>query len=559
MNMQRAQLQVLKKTFTAIKTFKVECAGSNPAPVRLFENESNTMQEGGITMNFMELLHINLTNQKKQTENGAIGYQTTGKALVDLNFAVASLRNESETQIVKRFLPAFYEDRLLAVKWLFFLRDVRGGLGERRTFRILMKYLATSFPELTQYLVELMAEYGRFDDLLCLLDTPVEETVLTVLKAQLEQDAQNLTRCESVSLCAKWMPSNNASSEASRNTAAKLQQFMGLTAKEYRKLLASLRAHLNVTEVYMSENRWTQINYAHVASRSNILYRNAFLRHDEIRRKNYLEQVRQNKAVIHAGVLMPHEIVSQYTTCCGWRINVNAKDAALEALWKSLPNKAASAQNILCVVDGSGSMLCPVGNGNTTALHVANALGIYFSERMHGAFRNKFITFSEKPRYVNLTACRTLKEKLELALSHNDCTNTNIEATFNLILQTARNSHLKQNELPQTVLIISDMEFDCATGNNVNDTLFETIENRFSMHCYRMPKLVFWNVNSRTNVVPVRENKLGVALVSGFSVNICNMVLSNELDPFTCLKKVLDSERYQKVENAYIQCDINLV
>ncbi len=320
-----------------------------------------------------------------------------------------------------------------------------------------------------------------------------------------------------------------------------------------------MRAHLNVTEVYMSENRWTQINYAHVASRSNILYRNAFLRHDEIRRKNYLEQVRQSKAVIHAGVLMPHEIVSQYTTCCGWRINVNAKDAALEALWKSLPNKAASAQNILCVVDGSGSMLCPVGNGNTTALHVANALGIYFSERMHGAFRNKFITFSEKPRYVNLTACRTLKEKLELALSHNDCTNTNIEATFNLILQTARNSHLKQNELPQTVLIISDMEFDCATGNNVHDTLFETIENRFAMHGYRMPKLVFWNVNSRTNVVPVRENKLGVALVSGFSVNICNMVLSNELDPFTCLKKVLDSERYQKVENAYIQCDINLV
>ncbi len=160
MNMQRAQLQVLKKTFTAIKTFKVECAGSNPAPVRLFENESNTMQEGGITMNFMELLHINLTNQKKQTENGAIGYQTTGKALVDLNFAVASLRNESETQIVKRFLPAFYEDRLLAVKWLFFLRDVRGGLGERRTFRILMKYLATSFPELTQY-VRSIQKYSR--------------------------------------------------------------------------------------------------------------------------------------------------------------------------------------------------------------------------------------------------------------------------------------------------------------------------------------------------------------------------------------------------------------
>lgn len=499
-------------------------------------------------MNFMELLHKNLTNQKKQTENGAIGYQTTGKALVDLNFAVASLRSESEAQIVKRFLPAFYEDRLLAIKWLFFLRDVRGGLGERRTFRILMNHLAASDPHLAERLAALMAEYGRFDDLLCLFDTPVEETVLMVLKQQLEQDIQNMEQSAPVSLCAKWMPSSNASSKNSKIAAAKLQQFMELTAKEYRKMLASLRAYLNITEVYMSDNRWEEIDYTGVASRSNILYRNAFLHHDEARRNQYLADVQESKAVIHAGVLMPHEIVAQYTTCAGWRISVNAEDAALEALWKNLPDKVSSAQNVLCVVDGSGSMMCPIGNGNTTALHVSNALGIYFAERMHGAYRNKFITFSGSPQYVNLSACKTFREKLELALSHNDCTNTNIEATFNLILQTARNSHLKQKELPQTVLVISDMEFDCAVGSRGTDTLFDTIKARFARYGYRMPKLVFWNVNSRTNVIPVRENELGVALVSGFSVNVCNMVLSNELDPFACLKKVLEGERYQKVE-----------
>ena len=497
--------------------------------------------------NFMEQLHMTLTNRKKVTENGAVGYETTGKSLVDLNFAVASLRNEDEAQIIKRFIPAFYEDRLLAMKWLFFLRDVRGGLGERRTFRILIRYLAASFPEMMKSLVAIMADYGRFDDLLCLLDTPVEETVLTVLKTQLEQDIKNAMYSENISLCAKWMPSNNTSSEASKKAAAKLQQFMGLTAREYRKMLASLRDRLNVTEVYMSNNRWTQINYENVASRANLLYRKAFLLHDEERRKIYLERVQENKAVIHAGVLMPHEIVTQYTTCSGWRISVNAEDAALEALWKNLPNTVKNAQNVLCVVDGSGSMLCPVGNGNTTAIHVSNALGIYFAERMHGAFRNQFITFSSKPQYVNLSACKTLKEKLELALSHNDYTNTNIEATFNLILQTARNSHLRQNELPQTVLVISDMEFDYATGSGVTDTLFDTIKNRFARYGYRMPKLVFWNVNSRTNVIPVRENELGVALVSGFSVNVCNMVLSNELNPYACLKKVLDGERYQKV------------
>lgn len=501
-------------------------------------------------MNFMELLKNNLNNQKIRTENGAIGYQTTGKALVDLNFAVASLRNENEAQIIKRFLPAFYEDQLLALKWLFFLRDVRGGLGERRSFRIIMRSLATSTPELAEKLIALMAEYGRFDDLLYLFDTPVEQTVLATLKQQLEDDVQSMEQSASVSLCAKWMPSGNASSKDSKHKAAKLQGFMGLTAKEYRRLLASLRAYLKVTETYMSGNRWEEIDYTSVASRANVLYRKAFLLHDEARRTQYLADVGENKAVIHAGVLMPHEIATQYTTYGGWKISVNAKDDALEALWKNLPNTVGNAQNVLCVVDGSGSMMCPVGSGTTTALHVSNALGIYFAERMHGAFRNKFITFSAKPRYVDLSACRSLREKLELALSHNDCTNTNIEATFQLILQTALKSHLRQNELPQTILIISDMEFDCATGNSATEPLFASIQRRFANYGYKIPKLVFWNVNSRTNVIPVRENKLGVALVSGFSVNVCKMVLSNELDPFACLKKILDGERYKKVEEA---------
>lgn len=500
-------------------------------------------------MGFMEQLHLSLTGQKKITENGAVAYETSGKALVDLNFAVSSLRNENDAQIIKQFIPAFYEDRVLAVKWLFFLRDIRGGLGERRTFRILMRYLACSFPEMTKGLAAIMADYGRFDDLLCLLDTPVEETVLTILKSQLENDIRSLERAESISLCAKWMPGNNTSSETSRNTAAKLQHFMGMTAREYRKMLAALRAHLNVTEVYMSDNRWSEIDYEKVASKANILYRNAFLRHDESRRNNYLEKAGQNGAVMHAGVLMPHEIVSQYAMRSHWQLGVTAEDAALETLWNNLPNTAENAQNVLCVVDGSGSMLCPIGIGNTTALHVSCALGIYFAERMSGPYHNQFITFSSRPQYVNLSSCKTLKEKLELTFSHNDCSNTNIEATFNLILHTALSSHLKQKDLPQTVLIISDMEFDCAMGSGKTDTLFDTIKRNFTRSGYKMPKLVFWNVNSRTNVIPVRENELGVALVSGFSVNICNMVLSNELNPFACLKKILDGERYRKVEN----------
>lgn len=500
-------------------------------------------------MSFMEKLHTILNDSKKLTENGAVCYETTGKALVDLNFATASLRNESEEEIITRFIRAFYEDRVLAMKWLFFLRDVRGGLGERRSFHIIIRYLAESFPEMVSRLTEIMAEYGRFDDLLCLFDTKVEEKVLALLKAQLKADQLNMNNGKAISLCAKWMPGNNTSSRISRIQALKLQNFMGLTAKEYRKLLADLRAYLNVTEVYMSEQKWSEIDYTKISSKANVLYRNAFLRHDKMRRTMYLEDVQKGNSIIHADTLMPHEIAARYTTRQGWQLKITAKDTALEALWNNLPDTVAGAENVLCVVDGSGSMLCPVGNGNTTALHVSNALGIYFSERMSGAYHDKFITFSSKPRYVDLSACKTLKEKLELAFSNNDCTNTNMEATFDLILQTAIRNHLQQKELPQTILVISDMEFDQAMYSQSTEILFHTIQRRFSQYGYRMPKLVFWNVNSRTNVIPVRENELGVGLVSGFSVNICNMVLSNELDPFTCLKKILDNERYRKVED----------
>lgn len=499
-------------------------------------------------MSFMEKLHTVLNHNKITTENGAIGYETTGTALVDLNFAAASLRNESEREIVNRFMRAFYEDRVLAVKWLFFLRDVRGGLGERRSFRIIIRYLAETDPELVNRLAGIMAEYGRFDDLLCLFDTPVEEQMLTVIAAQLEADRANMEAGESISLCAKWMPGNNTSSVESRRMAAKLQHFMGLTAKEYRKLLASLRAYLNVTEVYMSDNRWEDIDYTTVASKANILYRNAFMLHDEVRRKEYLKAVQSNKAVMHAGALMPHEIVTAYTVKGGWGIKLAPEDAALEALWKNLPDAVAGAENVLCVVDGSGSMLCPVGNGSTTALHVSNALGIYFAERMGGAYHNKFITFSRRPKYVDLSSCRTLREKLELSFSNDDCSNTNLEATFHLVLETAVKNHLKQEELPQTILVISDMEFDGAMRGYNTDTLFDTIKRQFARYGYRMPKLVFWNVNSRTNVIPVRENELGVGLVSGFSVNVCNMVLANELNPYASLKKILDGNRYRKVE-----------
>ncbi len=517
-------------------------------------------------MGFMDSLEDVLLKRKAVTENGALGYATTGKALVDLNFAVSSLRNESEEEIIKRFVKAYYEDKVLAVKWLFFLRDIRGGLGERRSFRIIFSYLAASAQQMAERLVPLVAEYGRFDDLLCLLDTPLEENVLAFIKKQLDTDTEAMLSVlkfieehletdreavivkKPVSLCAKWLPSINSSNSSTKNNAKKIAKYLGITAKEYRQVLAGLRGYLQVTEVFASSGRWQDIVYEHVPSKANIVYRNAFIKHDEKRRKEYLESLVKGVKKINAGTLMPHDIVCSYTIMQSrWNFVVGGYDEALEQLWKNLDNTVKGAENVLCVVDGSGSMTCSVGDGMLTALHVSNALGIYFAERLNGPYKDKFITFSGRPEYVDLSKCKSLKEKLELAFSHDDCTNTNIKSTFDLVLETAVKNHLSQEELPGTILIISDMEFDNAVTCKNMEPLFNNIHRDFKAHGYKLPKLVFWNCNSRTGVIPVQKNKLGVGLVSGFSVNVCKMVLSGKLDPYECLKEQLNSERYVPV------------
>lgn len=495
-------------------------------------------------MGFMDKLKDVLDGRKAVTENGALGYASTGKALVDLNFAVASLRNESEEEIIKKFVKAYYEDRVLAVKWLFFLRDIRGGLGERRSFRIIFSYLASGEKKLAGKLVPLVAEYGRFDDLLCLIGTPLEETVFGLFKEQLESDMEKMLNKKQVSLCAKWLPSINASSSETKNAAKKIVKYLGITAKEYRQMLASLREYIKVTEVLASSGRWQDIVYEHVPSKANLRFRNAFIKHDEERRKAYLESLVKGESKINAGTLMPHDIVLAYTK--EW-LTLADYDETLEQLWNSLDNTIKGAENILCVVDGSGSMTFCIGDSRLKAIDVSNALGIYFAERLSGPYKDRFITFSSRPEYVDLSKCKSLREKLELAFSHDDCTNTDIKATFRLVLETAVKNHLTQEELPSTILVISDMEFDYAVTSNNMETLFEGIDREFKEHGYKMPRLVFWNCNSRTNVIPVRENELGVGLVSGFSVNICQMVLSGKLDPYECLKEQLDSERYAPV------------
>ena len=492
-----------------------------------------------------------------RTENGALAYKTSGKELLDLNFAVSSLRNATENDIINRFKKAFFEDKVLAMKWLFYARDVRQGLGERRLFRVVLKDLAKEYPNMVESLISLIPEYGRYDDLWCLLEDDVlSGVVIKLVDKQLVEDFNNMEAQKNLSLLAKWMPSTNTSSKQTKRYAKILCKGLGLTEREYRKLLSSLRAYINVVEVKMSAKKWSEINYETVPSRANLIYKNAFLRNDEERRREYLSKLQKGEAKINASVLFPYDVVHKYTN--GGMHVCKQEDDTIEALWKALPSKVCDCNNTIVVADSSGSMTCRVGNTTVSALDVANSLAIYFAEHNSGQFKDKFITFSERPQLVDLSNCGSLHEKVQKALVHSEVANTNIEKVFDLILATAVNNKINQEDMPQNVLIISDMEFDsCATyGNGYHNRptqrLFDVIAKRFVDAGYKMPRLVFHNVASRTNAIPIKENELGVALVSGFSTNIIDMILSGKTNPYECLLEVLNSERYKAVEDAII-------
>lgn len=506
-------------------------------------------------MAFMNAIKNELNNEKKLTENGAVGYRTTGKKLLDLNFSVASLRGASEKTIIDKFMDAYWEDPVVAIKWLFYTRDCREGLGERRLFRIVIKHLAQNKPEVARKVAQFIPAFGRYDDVWTLLDTDLKANVIEMVAFQLKADILNMQKNKPISLLAKWLKSENCSSAESKRLAKIIRSGLGMSSKEYRKMLSQMRKYINVVECKMSAKQWNEIDYEAVPSRANLIYNNAFLRNDEERRRAYLGALEKGEAKINAGTLFPHDIVHKYMSgsSWGWSQSLKAYDSTLEGLWKALPDTVKGNGNTLVVADGSGSMTCNVGgNTSVTALDVANALAIYFAERASGEFKDKYITFSHRPQLVDFGKAKSLHDKIGIALRHSEVADTNIEATFDLILRTAVSNKMAQEDIPQNVLIISDMEFNSATGygHYANETLFATIEKKYAAYGYKLPRLVFWNVNSRTGTIPVKENELGVALVSGFSVNIVNMVMSNKLDPYECLLDVLNVERYQVIEDA---------
>lgn len=499
--------------------------------------------------NFMRMMENEVSQRKTLTENGAVAYQTSGKALTDFMFAVTALRQADKDRIYDEITKVYFEDPIIATKFMFFIRDCRGGNGERRIFREYLRWLSENKPKIAKAVIPLVPEYARWDDLWVLLDTSLREDVCELVQNQIEDDMEKSIRGKKISLAAKWLPSQCASSKETKRYAAIIRDYLKLTPRRYRKTLSRLRDYLDVVEVKASSNRWNEIKYETVPSQANLKYEKAFMIHDEKRRKEYLESLKSGKTKINGGVLAPHEIVSRYANTTGWGYHqIQEYDETLEQLWKALPVK--SLDQTLVIRDGSGSMCAGYGTP-VKPLDVATALAVYTSEHNHGVWKDKYITFSANPKFVDISKCESLRDKLLLSYKETDCTNTNIEKTMMLVLNTAIKNHCSQDDMPKNIIIITDMGFDgCFWGDNTR-SLFDNIATEFAEAGYKLPRMVFWNVaGSTNNGIPLQQNELGVVLMSGFSVNLLDMVMSGQLDPYKAILDMINSPRYQPVEDA---------
>lgn len=361
-------------------------------------------------------------------------------------------------------------------------------------------------------------------------------TIRKQLEADLASDAE-------VSLLAKWLPSVNASNAETVRKAKRIARYLGMSDAEYRKTLVELRKKIRIIENHLREKDYS-FDYAKQPSKAMFKYRKAFLRNDSERYIAFLEAVSSGEKQLHADNLAPYEIVRSALNANRWGFNARLTDgekAALNASWASLPDFCDN-RNALAVVDTSGSMYC---YDNALPAAVALSLGLYFGERNTGIFHNHFIEFSFRPQLIEIKG-KTFAERLEYLCTFSEVADTNVEAVFDLILDAAVRNHVPQEELPETLYLISDMEFN-ACVRNASVSNFASAKRRFAEHGYRLPQIVFWNVASRNSNQPVTKNEQGVALVSGCTPRLFSMVASGDLSPYSVMMEIIESERYAKI------------
>ena len=457
---------------------------------------------------------------KGRTENDAVTYTRSGSPLLDF-FAQAGAMRANATAALDLFKKAFAENREKAIKILFYLRDVRGGQGERELFRTCLQWIGEHETQIFENIIEYIQEYGRWDDLF--FDNPA---CFSLIQDQLEEDRNN----KKPSLLAKWLPTINASSKTTQAKARFIAEKIGLTDIKYRKTIRGIRKQILSVEEQMSAKEWEDINYSHVPSQASRIYRNAFKKHDEERYEKFIEKAEKGEVKIQAGTLYPYQI---YETVR------DDYSKTLEALWNQLPDYTRG-NNALVVADVSGSMSW--ANAKPMPMSVSVSLALYFAERNVGQFKDHFITFSGEPKLQKING-NTLLDKMNSIEKSDWGMNTDIQAVFNLILNTALKNSTDIEEMPETIYIISDMEFDECAEESTN---YEVITEKYKAAGYKIPNIVFWNVNASGSNLPVQKNEAGVTLVSGCSPSIFKMVTENK-SPEEVMLDIIDSERYSSI------------
>lgn len=453
-------------------------------------------------MNFADVMKNKA--EIKYTENGAIAYDRLNGSLVTLFAQIGALRPRSEKEIEAKFASAFNEDRLLATKMLFYAGNIRGGLGERRTFRICLHWLAMNHPTIVKKNIQNIALFNRFDSLFALVGTSCEKEMWSYVQKILVNDLQNMRDGKPCSLLAKWMPTETASSKKTRTLARKAIYAFKITERQYRQILSSLRKYIKVVERKMSNNEWNDINYPTVPSYAMSRYSQAFLKHDNERYSKYIEDLNDGKTKVNASTLYPYDLVRNYM---GWSSQNNL---VAEQQWKALPNYISGENNIIVMADVSGSM-------SGRPMETSIGLAIYFAERNKGDYQNCYMTFTDRPHFIKINPNDTLREKVAQVKRTDIGYNTNLEAAFNYILSNATYNNVSNEDMPKALVVISDMEIDrYMSGRGLG--FVDTMKNKYAQFGYELPKLIFWNVEARNDTFLSQSED--VINISGQSASI---------------------------------------
>ena len=472
-------------------------------------------------MNFANAVKTN-TNTKF-TENGARAYSTLGNALTDLFAQAGALRPRSESEIREKYAAAFAVDPLLATKMLFYTGNIRGGLGERRTFRICLKWLAENYPSIVIKNITLIPFFNRWDSLFTLIGTSAEKEMWKVIAGQLNADMavvaayKNTNKPAAISLLAKWMPTETASSKETRDLAFRVMRNLGITPRQYRKILSALRKYLKVVETSMSAKEWNEIIYSQVPSYAMKNYRKAFAKHDPAGFENYKQSLVKGETKINASTLYPYDLVAKYTNAGYYSVRSCNEDAIIEAQWKALPNYVNGENNILIMADVSGSMY---GRPMDTSVGLAT----YFAQRNKGAYHNLYMSFTSDPHFIELREGATLAECVKKLYGTDVGYNTNLEKAFDYILQHAITNRVSNDEMPKALVVVSDMEIDRYMRQSRMDFV-DAMKTKFARYGYTLPKLILWNVEARHDTFLTKQED--VICVGGQSASTFRELCGN--------------------------------